>query len=181
MNTKTKQLTIAAMMLAICIVSQFFKNTSVYFTGSIVNAALIITALSCGLGYGLILAIITPITAFLITGAPIIAACPLIMPCIMLGNAVIVFFAWVVRGQKSPVALPISLAIGSVAKAAVMALTILAVVIPVFGTNLKEPQIAAARTVYSVTQLITALIGSVLAYIIWYALRKALQNDPELR
>ena len=40
MKIKTKQITVTAIMLAICLVSQFFKNLSVYITGPIINAAL---------------------------------------------------------------------------------------------------------------------------------------------
>lgn len=48
MKIQTKQITVTAIMLAICIVSQFFKNLSVYITGPIINAALILTVLySC--------------------------------------------------------------------------------------------------------------------------------------
>ena len=42
MKIKTKQITVTAIMLAICLVSQFFKNLSVYITGPIINAALIL-------------------------------------------------------------------------------------------------------------------------------------------
>ena len=45
MKIKTKQITVAAIMLAICLVSQFFKNLSVYITGPVINAALILTVL----------------------------------------------------------------------------------------------------------------------------------------
>ena len=45
MKIKTKQITVTAIMLAICLVSQFFKNLSVYITGPIINAALILTVL----------------------------------------------------------------------------------------------------------------------------------------
>ena len=38
MNDKTKKITTAAALLAICIVSQFFKNFSVYITGPIIVA-----------------------------------------------------------------------------------------------------------------------------------------------
>ncbi|MFR7962063.1 MAG: hypothetical protein ACLU6P_17555 [Roseburia intestinalis] len=41
MKITTKQITTTAVLLAICIVSQFFKNTSVYITGPIINACLI--------------------------------------------------------------------------------------------------------------------------------------------
>ena len=39
MKLKTRQITVTAILLAICIVSQFFKNVSVYLTGPIINAA----------------------------------------------------------------------------------------------------------------------------------------------
>ena len=70
MKLKTKQITVTAIMLAICIISQFFKNLSVYITGPVINAALILTAIYAGLACGIILSIITPITSFFITGMP---------------------------------------------------------------------------------------------------------------
>ena len=45
MKLTTKQITTTAVLLAICIVSQFFKNLSVYLTGPIINAALILTVI----------------------------------------------------------------------------------------------------------------------------------------
>lgn len=179
MKIKTKHLTVTAMMLALCIIVQFFKSPSLtLFTGSMVNLAIIINTLYCGLAYGTILAVIAPITAFLITGAPLIAACPLILPCIMIGNEVMVVAAWIARGRKKEdFLLPLSLIVGSFLKAGIMALLILGVVIPVFGTALKEPQIIAARTAYSTTQLIAALIGTVLTCIIWRILKIAVKHQ----
>ena len=63
MKIRTKQITVTAIMLAICILSQFFKNLSVYITGPIINAALILTVLYAGTVCGVILSIITPITS----------------------------------------------------------------------------------------------------------------------
>ncbi len=40
MKIKTKQITLTAIMLAICIVSQFLKNLSVYITGPIIKLLL---------------------------------------------------------------------------------------------------------------------------------------------
>ena len=60
MKISAKQITLTAAMLAICIISQFFKNTSVFITGPIVNAALIIVTVFCGLLCGVILSVITP-------------------------------------------------------------------------------------------------------------------------
>ena len=86
MKVTTKQITITAVLLAICIASQFFKNVSVYITGPVINT-LILAVLSVGVGCGLILAVVTPVTAFLIAGSPIMSAIPAIIPCIMAGNA----------------------------------------------------------------------------------------------
>ena len=85
MKIQTKQITVTAIMLAICIISQFFKTLSVYITGPIVNAALILTVLYAGTVCGIILSIITPITSFFITGTPIMAVIPAMFPCIMVG------------------------------------------------------------------------------------------------
>ena len=86
MKITTKQITTTAVLLAICIVSQFFKNTSVYITGPIINACLIIAALGAGMACGIILSVITPVTSFLITGSPIMSAIPAIIPCVMIGK-----------------------------------------------------------------------------------------------
>ena len=93
MKITTKQITTTAVLLAICIVSQFFKNTSVYITGPVINACLILAVLSVGIPCGIILSVITPVTSFFITGSPIIGAIPAIMPCIMAGNALLVLGA----------------------------------------------------------------------------------------
>ena len=85
MKITTKQITTTAVLLAICIVSQFFKNTSVYITGPVINACLILAVLSVGIPCGIILSVITPVTSFFITGSPIIGAIPAIMPCIPSG------------------------------------------------------------------------------------------------
>ncbi|MBO7600414.1 MAG: ECF transporter S component, partial [Lachnospiraceae bacterium] len=99
-----KEIAIAGLMLAICIVSQFFKNTSIFITGPIVNACLILCTLAAGLVPGLILSAITPITAFFITGNPVMAAIPLMIVMIMLGNMILVFFV-LLLGKRSKVEL----------------------------------------------------------------------------
>ena len=81
MKLKTRQITVTAILLAICIVSQFFKNLNVYITGPIINAALILTTVYAGLACGIILSVITPITSFFITGSPIISFLLWQLPC----------------------------------------------------------------------------------------------------
>ena len=69
MKITTKQLVQTALLLTICIASQYFKNLSVYITGPIVNLTIILAVLSVGLWSGLLLSIIAPVTAFFFTGS----------------------------------------------------------------------------------------------------------------
>ena len=85
---KTKHLTLTALLLALCIASQFLKNTSVYLTGSVINCILILAAVFCGLWSAVTLSLITPLTSWLITGSPLMSAIPLIIPCVMIGNII---------------------------------------------------------------------------------------------
>ena len=141
MKLKTRQITVTAILLAICIVSQFFKNLNVYITGPIINAALILTTVYAGLACGIILSVITPITSFFITGSPIMAAIPAMFPCIMIGNIILVLAVALLRSKFGKKAgLPVSM-------------------------------LHVLQLQFSVTQLITALIGGVYAIIILAVLR----------
>lgn len=187
MKSNTKKLAQTALLLAICLLSQYFKNLSVYITGPVINTCLIIAALAVGLPWALLLCVITPITAFFISGSPIMAGIPLMFPAIMAGNAILVLFAYYSEKKlKMPLRLPAGLLGGSICKALFMGLVITGVLLPVFGSNiashLPKPEalpgvLAAAKVTFSVTQLITALIGSFLAYLIWMPLKKYLKNE----
>ena len=121
MKISTKQIAMTAALLAICIVSQFFKNTSVFITGPIINACIILAVLCAGLACGVILSVITPITAYLITGAPIMSAIPAIMPCIMIGNALLAVCVSLLKDKiKGKAGLPVSMAVVCVVKALFM-------------------------------------------------------------
>ncbi|MDU2936428.1 MAG: ECF transporter S component [Clostridiales bacterium] len=114
-KSKTRQITVTAILLAICIGSQFFKNLSVYLTGPIINAALILAVIYAGPACGIILGIITPITSFFITGSPIMAAIPAMFPCIMIGNIILVGAVALLREKCGKTeGLPISIVIGGV-------------------------------------------------------------------
>ena len=182
-----KQITTLALLLALCIASQFFKNLSVYITGPIVNAIIIIATLSTGLVGGLIISIIAPITSFIITGSFLLASMPLLIPAIMIGNALLAISVWFFEKKFSfKLRLPAGLVIGSIIKAIAMGLLIVLIIFPLFGDNLAnfipKPEaapviLAGAKITFSVTQLVTALIGSVFAYIIWMPLKKVLKNE----
>lgn len=173
MKLTTKQITTTAVLLAICIVSQFFKNLSVYLTGPIINAALILTVIYAGPVCGIILSIITPITSFFITGSPIMAAIPAMFPCIMIGNIILVVAVALLRGKCGKTAgLPVSIAVGAVLKALFMGILISLIILPNMLPEKMQPMMHALQLQFSVTQLITALIGGVYAVIIYAVLRK---------
>lgn len=254
-----------ALLLALCIASQFLKNTSVYITGSIINAILIISVLSCGLLSGVAISVITPLTSWWITGSPLISAMPLLLPCIILGNLIIVCSVWCFStwlGKRVPAAerittkdsrfrlvltvclvaavlwagasiaflstlssiselMQLSTAspltwmslissvgiflfsvllwvlccrfpktwlliagcvVGAVLKSGVMWLLIVKGVLPAFfpGSGLPDAALAVASTQFSITQLVTALLGSVLAVLIWTPLGKFLKKPEQL-
>jgi riboflavin transporter FmnP len=97
----------------------------------------------------------------------------------MIGNAVMVVFAWIVRCKKQELnLLPISLVAGSFAKWGVMVLLIVDWVLPVFGKTALAPKMyKMAAVTYGTTQLIAALVGTALACIIWPILRLAVKRN----
>lgn len=197
MKFTTKGLVQTGLLLAVCIASQFFKNLSVYLTGPIVNTTIILAVLAVGLWSGILIGVIAPVSAFFISGSPIMAAIPLMFPVIMGGNiilAVCVQFFYIKKSTsgKSNTSkgnasqrLITGLILGSVLKAAFMGAVIVLILLPSFGSNiaarLPKPEalpgvLATARITFSLTQLVTALTGSLLAYLIWIPLRKYLEK-----
>lgn len=156
----TKKIVFTALLLAMCIVFQSFKGLSVYLTGSAVNAILVMTTLAVGTGSGIFIAVMTPIIAYLLGQTPIMQMIPLMMVVVMLGNATLVLV--VGFGKK----LIPSLVAGAILKATVLWLLVWYAVLPFFGTHVPEPVQLTVKTTFSVTQLITASIGCILAYVI---------------
>lgn len=178
MKLTTKQIAMTAVLLAICIVSQFFKNTSVFITGPVINACIILAGLSAGLGCGIILSVITPVTSFIISGSPIMSAIPAIIPCVMIGNALIVICVCLLKDKvKGRWGLPVSMIAGCIAKALFMGISISLILIPMLLPEQMQPKMSAFQSTFSVVQLVTAAIGSVYAYIIWIPLKKYLKNE----
>jgi hypothetical protein len=177
MKINAKQITITAVLLAICIISQFFKNTSIFITGPIINACLILAGLSVGMTCGIILSIITPITSFFITGSPIMAAMPIILPCIIIGNIILVVLTCLIQDKlKSNAGLPVGMIAGSIVKALFMGVAIALIIVPTMIPVKMHAKMAAIQMTFSVFQLITALIGCVYAYIIWIPLKKVMNE-----
>ncbi len=248
MKLNVRLLCRTALLLALCIASQFFKNTSVYLTGSVVNAILILATLSCGFLSGAAIGVIAPLTSWWITGSPIMNAYPLVVPAVMGGNLILVALVWLFArflAKRLPVperrdenqfrivlilalvaaalwasvtiaflsslasllqmqsvsplliasliaiagtfllftclwllitrfpntwTLIAGMTLGSVLKAIMMWLVIVKLILPDAA-----PQ--TVRLTFSVTQLLTALIGSVVAFLVWLPLSRALGKE----
>lgn len=180
----TKQIVTGGALLAIMVLSMFLKNLSVYITGPIVNLVLIIATLSLGPVVGIILSVLAPVLSFLITASPIIAGIPLIMPAIMVGNIIFCICTYFFNKRFNfTFSLPVGLVVGSICKAAFMGAVIVKCLLPLMSNQIKVPAeklggvVAKAQVTFGVTQLITALIASALAVIIWPLLKRAISND----
>lgn len=168
-NVSVKFITRTALLLALCVAVQQFKTLSQFITGPLVNAVLIIAALYAGVWSGIAVAALSPLFALIINPSPIMLLVPQMAVVIAAGNIVIVLGAYLFKNRN----LIVGLVLGSAAKTAVLWAGISFVVIPVFGAALKAPQKAALTAMFSYNQLITALIGSAVAYLVWLKLKKA--------
>ncbi len=189
MNGKTaqpiaKQIAITAVLLAVCIASQFLKSLSVYITGPIINLCIIFAVMTAGLMWGVLLAVITPVTAFIIAASPVMAAVPAIIPLIMLGNAVLavmVYFLFKPAVSDGRPLISVRSVIMAVlpclAKGCVMGLTIALWLLPSFipeASPLRD-KMPIFQTTFSITQFVTAVIGFVYFFILWKPLSKLLK------
>lgn len=179
MNSKfgARQIAYTGILLAVCIVSQYFKNLSVFITGPVINACLALAVLLVNLPCGIILSVITPVTAWLITGNPLMSAVPGIIPLIMLGNIVLaagVHFLlkgrMISSGKNGGGVVSYALSVGiSALKGLFMGLTISLWLLPTFIP--KESPLYAKlpvfQSTFSLIQFLTAVIGFVYVFIIW--------------
>lgn len=146
-----------------------------YITGSLVNCVLAVAALIGGLWSGIVVALISPFCAYLLGIGPALIQ---IVPCIAFGNSVYVVVLWLLCGRKS---LTLWNKIAGVAGAAAVKfltlyIAVVKVLIPVMGDALKAPQVQKFTAMFSLPQLVTALIGGSLAMLLLPVLRKAVKE-----
>ena len=181
-----KEIAVTALLLAICIVSQVFKNLSVFITGPIINTCIVLTVLMVNLPCALVLCAITPVTAFFIAASPVMQAVPGIIPLIMLGNAVLAVTAYflfkpAVSSSEKPVSVKsvIMAVISSALKGLVMGLTISLWLLPTFipAESKLYANMSKFQMTFSLVQFLTALIGFVYVFILLIPLRKSIRNS----
>ena len=149
-----------------------------FVTGSCVNFLLITSAILVGLPSAAVVAIISPIGAFLILGIP---AFPIIIPLMMAGNLVLVIVIHFISGKSfenlnrvAYIRIYAAVVVGAVCKFLVLWIGIVQITLS-FIPDIRQPQIDAMAVVFSWPQLVTALIGSSLAVTVIPTLKKALK------
>ncbi len=181
MTTKTsdtpvftvKFITRTAILIALLVALQFAtKSLGQFVTGSCVNLVLAVAALFVGLWSGVIVAALSPFFAYLLGIGPAIFT---IVPCIALGNLVYVLLLAVLGKlfDKLPMSLLPVLA-AAVCKFLTLYLVVVKLALPSLG--LPEQKAAVMSAQFSWPQLVTALIGGVLATLIVPTLKKALKD-----
>jgi hypothetical protein len=126
-----------------------------YLVGSLVNMCLVVAAVIVGIQGGLIVAVLTPVIAFLQN----VLANPVLVPFVALGNAAIVVVAALLYKRNKYV----SIILGALSKFIVLYITVVHIAIPVLLGNM-PPQMKELMSLrFSWPQLVTALVGSWLA------------------
>ena len=167
-------------MLAVLITLQLVtKPMGQLVTGTCVNAVLGITTLVCGVGSGAVVALISPIVAFLLGIAPQI----LTVPAIMFGNFVFVLIlGWRRRNSKQAWIDLLRCVGAAAAKFAVLYILVVQVICHFAADyflqsgTLMPPMVKALSTTFAWPQLITALSGGIIATWIAPLLRRVLHK-----
>jgi hypothetical protein len=181
MQKKIRWITETAVMLALLVALQALtKPMGQLVTGSCVNTVLAIAALVGGLSCGLVVALCSPVLAFLLGIAPQI----LTVPAIMVGNAVFVVLLALLADKtgKNLVKQLLAWIAAAAAKFAALYAIVVWLICGLLSEQLiaegimKAPMLKVLPATFSWPQLFTALIGGAVALLITPALRKALHK-----
>ena len=171
---KTLWITQTAVLTAMLVLLQSITKAGGQFvTGSCVNAVLAVAVLFSGLWSGVMVAVISPFLAFFLGNGPQLIP---IVPAIAVGNVVYVLILHFLCSKKN---LPIwKQGIGLVCAATSKFLALYLIVVQILCRvlSLPEKQVATFTTMFSWPQLITALIGGVVALMIVPTLKKAFRR-----
>ncbi len=177
MNDKKRifWITHTAIFIALLVVLQAATAPlgNILITGTVVNLLLIVSVMTCGLASGLSVAVISPIMAKLIGIGPLW----ILIPFIAAGNIVLVLL-WHFAGNQNRghryAAYITALISAAIAKFFVLYIGIVRIAIPLF-LGLPEQQASIISNMFSITQLITALAGGIIASLILPPLKKAVR------
>jgi len=176
---KSKALWIArtAVLIALLIVTQVVTASlgNPLVTGSIVNLLLVVSVMTCGIASGLTVAVVSPVLAKFIGIGPLWA----IIPFIAAGNIALVL-VWYLTGNRNfggrkYITYIITLVAAAVVKFTLLFIGIVKIAVPLL-LKLTEPQATVIGNMFSLPQLLTALIGGALAILVFPRLVKIIER-----
>ena len=205
MNDKSRihWITRTAIFIALLIAMQTATAPlgNIILTGSIVNLLLIVSVMTCGLASGLSVAMVSPIMAKLLGIGPLWS----IIPFLIAGNMTLVLL-WHFVGNRNMgrkyaaynattkgteaygisttdkkgqyMSYIVALISASVAKFLVLYIGIVRIAIPVF-LGLPYSQAAVVSNMFSIPQLVTAIVGGIVAIALLPTLKKAIRERRE--
>lgn len=135
-----------------------------FIVGPLVNASLLVSTAATGLIGGSVISIATPLIASLTAGVPVFFA-----PFIAIGNFILVLLFYIFM-KKSKIAGIVS---GAILK---FAFLYAAINVYVRYAELAERQVANLLYAFSWPQLVTAIIGGILALVIMKALGEKIER-----
>lgn len=174
-------ITTTGVLLAILLILQVItKPAGQIITGSLVNMVLALSILSFNFENAIIVASLSPFFAFFLGIGP--AFLPL-TPAIAAGNIIyilaIYFLSKKNNTKKIYIKNFISIIIASICKYLVLYLLVVQFICKLFTSSLKPQQIKAFSAMFSMPQLITAIIGGTLACLISPMLNIAFNNKEK--
>lgn len=178
MKNKILWITRTAVVIALLVTVQaLMKPFGQFVTGSCVNLVLALSVCLAGLPTGLTVAVISPVLAFLLGIAPQI----LTVPAIMAGNCVFVLLLRVLSGKRFWRQI-VACVVAASAKFAVLYGIVAGLICGLLADSLlaagvlKAPMLKLLPATFGWPQLVTALIGGVLAACVLPVVRKAVQR-----
>jgi hypothetical protein len=181
MNKKIRWITETAVMLALLVTLQALtKPMGQLVTGSCVNTVLAVAALVGGLSCSLVVALCSPVLAYMLGIAPQI----LTVPAIMVGNTIFVVLLSLLADKtgKNILRQVIAWIAAAAAKFATLYTIVVWVICGLLSARLlesgimKAPMLKVLPATFSWPQFFTALIGGAVALAIAPVLRKALHK-----
>ncbi len=169
-------LTRTAILLALTVLFQSLRvivpippNISQFVVGSLVNLTLILAAVVVGLKGGLTIAILAPVIAFMQGFLP---PFPIMMLLVAIGNVVLVTVVALLYHKNNILAL----GLGALLKFVALYIAVVQIAVPFILTEAPQRVRDTLAVSFSWPQLITAVIGSVLALMVLPLVLRALKH-----
>lgn len=164
-NGNTKKLIRTSLFLAVAIVFQIIGRNvpqiNQFMVGPVVNAILLLTTFICGIFWGAAIGILTPLLALLV--GQLAAPLGFFVPFIMIGNFIFVICFGILmnKGKWGKYA---GIAAGAILKFFFLSFAS-SKLIGMIGMNVPKKVLAKLMMAMSTPQLVTALIGGIIALV----------------